>query len=189
MSETNTHKIPLQVLLASAIFVPSNDVRHYLTYIKVEKGYVVSTDGYCLFKCDIDGLDKELDLFIHPHQIKLLSTGIKKKDKKGDVVIEVTNNNDKSVVVMRFGKNAITFDNLKVGNFPNPNRVIPSHDKVTNEMILLNWEYMAKMQKAGTILGSSIPPSIKSMGKNKPALIDFGEIKFNAVGAVMSVRE
>lgn len=186
---TKTHKIPLQALLASVIFVPSSDVRPYLTYVKVEKGYVVSTNGHCLFKCDIDDLDKELDLFIHPHHIKLLCFGVKAKDKKGDVTIEVAENNEKSVVVMRFDKNAITFDDIKVGKFPDPSRVIPSDDEVTNEMITLNWEYMAKMQKAGTILGSLIPPSIKSRGKNKPALIDFGEIKFNAVGVVMPFRE
>ncbi|OOR90797.1 hypothetical protein LP109_05550 [Moraxella bovis] len=189
MSKTTIHKIPLQVLLASVIFVPSSDVRPYLTYVKVEKGYVVSTNGYCLFKCDIDDLDKELDLFIHPHQIKLLCTGIKAKDKKGDVIIEVTENDEKSVVVMRFDKNAITFENIKVGNFPNPNRVIPSDDNVTNEMVTLNWDYMAKMQKAGKILGNLTPPSIKSTGKNKPVLIDFGKIKFKAVGLVMPIKE
>lgn len=189
MSETTTHKIPLQVLLASAIFVPSNDVRTYITYVKVEKGYVASTNGHCLFKCDIDDLDKELDLFIHPHQIKLLCIGVKAKDKKGDVVIEITKYDDRSVVVMRFDKNAVTFDNIDVGKFPNPNRVIPSDDEVTNEMITLNWDYMAKMQKIGKILGNAIPPSIRSTGKNKPALIDFGEIKFKAVGVVMPIKE
>lgn len=186
---TKTYKIPLQALLASAIFVPSNDVRPYLTYVKVEKGYVASTNGHCLFKCDIDGLDKELDLFIHPHQIKLLCVGVKAKDKKGDVTIEVTENDEKSVVVMRFDKNAITVDSVNVSRFPNPNRIIPSDDKVTNEMVTLNWDYMAKMQKAGKILGNLTPPSIKSTGKNKPALIDFGKIKFKAVGVVMPVRE
>lgn len=136
-----------------------------------------------------DGLDNELDLFIHPHQIKLLCVGIKKKYKKGDVVIDVTENDDKSVVIMRFDKNTIAFENVKVGNFPNPNRVIPSDDEVTNEMITLNWDYMAKMQKASKILGNKIPPTIKSTGKNKPALIDFGEIQFKAVGVVMPIKE
>ena len=54
------HKIPLKVLFASCICVPKMDGRHYLTYIKVQKGYVTSTDGYQLFICHVDELDKEL---------------------------------------------------------------------------------------------------------------------------------
>lgn len=71
-----THKIPLEVLLASCICVAKYDVREYLTHVKVQNGYVGSTDGHRLFKCDIDGLDTELDLFIPPAVIKSLSLGL-----------------------------------------------------------------------------------------------------------------
>lgn len=58
------HKIPLQVLLASCLCVARKDFRQYLEFVKIQDGYVSSTDGHRLFVCDVDGLDKTLDLFI-----------------------------------------------------------------------------------------------------------------------------
>lgn len=187
--ENTTHKIPLQALLASMLFTTNHNFGCYLNYIKVQKGYVAASDCYCLFKCDIDGLDKEFDLFVHPHQIKLLVQGIKKKDKQGDVTIEVIENDGASVVIMRFGERTVTFDKIKDVNYPDINRAIPSDDEANNAIPILNWNYMAKMQTAGKILGNKTPPSIKSTGKNKPVLIDFGAIKFNAVGVVAPIKE
>ena len=79
------YKIPLQVLLASCVCVAKKDLRDHFNYVKIQDGYVTATDGHRLLLCDIDGLDKSFDLFIHPDHIKELSKGMINSARFGDV--------------------------------------------------------------------------------------------------------
>lgn len=181
------HKIPLQVLLASCLCVAKKDSRQCLEFVKIQDGYVSSTDGHRLFLCDVDGLDKTLDVFIHPKHIKELCAGIKPKDRQGDVIIDVKNSGDDVIVVLTFGRHTLKFIGQDVGNYPNPKRIIPK-DGFVDKMTYFNWQYLIDMQKIAELLGAYKNPIIKPTAKNGAALIEFINCDFNAVGVVMPIR-
>lgn len=190
MKNQKIHTIPLEALLASCICVAKHDVREYLSYIKVQDGYVGSTDGHRLFRCDIEGLDTELDLFIPPQIIKSLSLGLVGKNRKGDVEITVKKCDDESIVIMKFANRTEKFVNDNFGKFPNlrDEKVVPTDGKITNEMIWVNWDYMVDFKKIAKILGVFPNPLLKSTGKTNPALVKFDGYE-NAIGVVMPMKE
>lgn len=190
MKKPITHKIPIEVLLASCICVAKNDVRERLNHIKIQDGYVGSTDGHRLFRCDIEGLDTELDLFIPPQVIKSLSLGIAGRNRKGDVEITIKKYDDEMIVKMSFLNRIEKFIHVDFGKFPNlrDEKVIPTDDKITNEMIWVDWDYMADFKKIARILGAFPNPLLKSTGKTNPALVKFISYE-NAIGIVMPMKE
>lgn len=178
------YKIPLQVLLASCVCVAKKDIREYFNYVRVQDGYVASTDGHRLLLCDIDGLDKTFSLFIHPKDIKELCKGVINSARYGDVSISIERSNSGTNAVMTFGQNTISFPPVNVGNYPNVKRIIPASDGVVDTMFQFNWQYLADMQKVAKLLGYSNFVRVKPTGINKPALIEFSKRKFSGVGTL-----
>lgn len=175
------YHIPLNLLLASCICASKSDFRRHLEYIKIQNGCIMSTDGHRAFRCEVDGLDKSLDLFIHPKYIKLLAQGVSRKHQCSDVIIHIKDN----VVFLEFDNRKVLFELDDVGKFPDLDRVLPTSGFV-DVMAHFHWRYLLDMQKMSKLLkGGEI--IVKPTGKNSPALIDF-QSRFNAVGIVMPIR-
>lgn len=187
MNETITHKIPLKVLMACMLSTPKQDVREYLTYVKVENGYVASTDGHRMLVCDIDGLDKELDIFISPTHIKDLYAGIRKKDRDDDVEISIKQCDDDKIVTMQYRNRFVRFVNPITGKFPNAKRVVPSDDEFVDCMPAFNAQYILDMQKVADLVSRG-DMDILPTGKETPMLIKFPASDLKIVGVVMPKR-
>jgi len=194
------YKIPLQVLLASCVCVAKKDLRDHFNYVKVQDGYVTATDGHRLLLCDIDGLDKSFDLFIHPDHIKELSKGIINSARFGDVTITIDQTPKGDFAVMTFAQHTVRFPIAYPGKYPDTKRLVQRHTTFVDVMAQFDWQYLAGMQKVAKLLGYVQQVKVKPTGLTTPAVIEFAELKpstryevtnpkytynFKAIGVVM----
>lgn len=184
------HKIPLCILLASCVIVPKRDIREHLTFVKVQNGYVNSTDGYRAFMCKVDGLDENFDLFILPEHIQSLAKTLSAKDKRNtklEVSIEVKQDGDEQIIIMQCKNAQIKYlYQPPKDKYPDISRAIPTDE--VDCMLDFNWSLLVDMSKIAKLLGSDYQARVIPSGKNKPARIDFN-CKFEATGIVMPIRE
>lgn len=186
--KSTTHKIPLKALIASTFSVAKQDVRKHLCYIKIQNGYVASTDGHRAIIFDIDGLDKGLDIFTPPNLIKDLHAGLGKKEKDGDVELSVTTYQDgEQIITMNYKKRYVKFINDDVGIFPDAKKIIPSDDKIVDCMPSFNVNYIVDMQKVANLISRG-DMQILPTGKNSPMIFKFPASDLKVVGAVMPKR-
>lgn len=194
------YKIPLQVLLASCVCVAKKDLRDHFNYVKIQDGYVTATNGHRLLLCDIDGLDKSFDLFIHPDHIKELSKGIINSARFGDVTITIDQTPKGDFAVMTFAGHTVRFPIAYPGKYPNTKRFVLTNNNFVDVMAQFDWQYLADMQKVAKLLGYAQQVKVKPTGLTSPAVIEFTEVKpstryevtnpkyiynFKAVGIVM----
>lgn len=113
------------------------------------------------------------------------------KNRKGDVEITVKKFDDESIVKMKFANRVEKFVNPELGKFPtlHNEKVIPRDDKIVDEMIYVNWDYMADFKKIAKILGAFYNPVLKSTGKDNSALVKFVECDLKAVSVIAPMRE
>ncbi|MBE9597147.1 hypothetical protein [Moraxella sp. K2450] len=187
MNEVTTPKIPLKVLMACMLSTAKQDVREYLTYVKVQNGYVASTDGHRMLVCDIDGLDKELDIFIPPMHIKDLYIGLGKKDRNDDVEISIKEYDDDKIVTMQYRNRFVRFINPTFSKFPDVKKKIPSDDELVDCMPRFNAQFVLDMQKVADLIGKSYM-KILPTGKEIPMLIKFPTSDLKIVGIIMPMR-
>ncbi|MDO4441356.1 MAG: hypothetical protein Q4B81_04160 [Moraxella sp.] len=188
MNTSTTHKIPLKALIASTFSVVKKGFPKYLRYVRIQNGYVASTDNHRAILFDIDGLDKELDISIQTNIIKELHAGLGKKEKDGDVEISVTTNQDsEQIITMSYKNHYVEFINEEIGKFPNIKRVIPSDDKIVDCMPSFNVSYVMDMQKVANLISRG-DMQILPTGKNSPMIFKFPASDLNVVGVVMPKR-
>lgn len=168
------YKIPLQVLLACCVCV-NKKFRYceYLDHIKIQDGYVVGLDMHRMLVCEIDGLDKSLDLFIHPKHVKDLSADLKGTEKFGDVDISIEQLDDGDYATLTFKQKSVTFLIKDVGVYPRNIKRLVDVDTFVDTMTQFNWEYLASMQKVGKLLGISTNVKVKPTGARSGALVEF----------------
>lgn len=184
------HKIPLKALMACTLSVAKNDVRHFLYYIKVQDGYVASTDGHRAIMCEIDGLDKDFNIFINPSHIKDLHIGLKKAELNGDVEISIKSVDDETIVIMQYHNRTVKFVGENHGKFPDVRKVIPQDLNTVECMPLFNIRYLMDMQKVADIISwrKILNVEICPTGKNKPIIIKFPTSDLNITGVIMPMR-
>lgn len=178
------HEIPLLILLSACKCVAKRTSRPHLQFIRVEKGQVIAVDGIKMFWCEVDGLDKELEIFIYPNLIKELArSGL---NKKGLVTIELKNLDDDNLLVcLSYQGFEVSYPHPKDIETPNYFLVVPENKEMNICVPTYDWLQMAELQKINKILGSSLPFEIRPTGLHSATFVNFVGCNYPTAKAII----
>lgn len=192
-----TIDIPITLLEACLVIAPSQEIRDYLCSVTIADGAIVATDGHRMFACELDGIDKDLQVIIPKVNVVSFIKKLDKNDKKRHARLTVEKEDSAWLTLAQVDDDGEVklFDTKEWfkpidAKYPAWRKVLPTQPP-KDCFPYFNWKYLLDMEKISKILGAKSGHfNVMVTGLNAAAEITFPLTDYaeNAVGVIMPKR-